>query len=131
VFRENDSERSGIAVNTVVQVEFSPSLLAEREAILKRHGCLVVSLLGSSNARSLELPDSGIGVVVIGHGAPRLERESLISYFRERLPGIPVIALLRSTDAPFAGADSNCPADNPPLWERTVIQALAKTEHLH
>ena len=131
MFRENDSERSGIAVNYVVQVEFSPSLLAEREAILKRHGCPVVSLLGSSNARSLDLPDSGIGVVVIGHGGPRLERESLISYFRKLLPGIPVVALLRSTDTPFAGAHSNCPADNPPLWERTVMQALIKTERLH
>ena len=115
-------------MNTVVQVEFSPSLLAEREAILKRHGCPVVSVLGSSNARTLDLPDSGIGVVVIGHGAPRLERENLISYFRKLLPGIPLVALLRSTDTPFAEADSNCPADNPPLWERTVIQALNKTK---
>ena len=131
MFRENNSEGSGIAVNTIVQVEFSPSLLAEREAILKRHGCPVVSLLGSSNARSLDLPDSGVGVIVIGHGAPRLDRESLISYFRERLPGIPIVALLRSTDTPFAGADSNCPADNPPLWEKTVIQALMKSERLH
>lgn len=131
MFRGNDSKRSGIAANTVVQVEFSPSLLVEREAILKRHGCPVVSLLGSTNARSLDLPDSGIGVVVIGHGAPRLERESLISYFRELLPGIPVVALLRSTDTPFADADSNCPADNPPFWERIVIQALMKTEPLH
>jgi DNA-binding NtrC family response regulator len=118
-------------VNSVLQVEFSPSILAEREAILRRNGYSVISILGSSNARSLDLPSAGIGVVVIGHGAPRLERESLISYFRALQPGIPVVALLRSTDTPFADADSNCPADNPPLWERTVIQALMKTERLH
>jgi hypothetical protein len=114
-------------VNTVLQVEFSPSILAEREAILQRHAYPVVSILGSSNARTLDLPSSGIGVVVIGHGAPWLEREDLISYFREFLPRIPVVALLRSAEAPFQGADFNCPADNPPLWERTVFQALAKT----
>ena len=64
--------------------------------------------------------------MVIGHGAPWLEREDLISYFRELLPATPIIALLRSTDAPFSGVDFNCPTDNPPLWERTILQALAK-----
>ena len=116
-------------MKTVLQVEFSPSLLSEREAILKRQGYPVISILGSSNARNLDVSASGIGVVVVGHGAPRLEREDLISSFRELLPGIPIVALLRSTDDPFSSADFNCPADNPPLWEKTVIQALARTEH--
>jgi hypothetical protein len=40
------------------------------------------------------------------------------------------IGLLRTTDAPFSGADFNCPADNPPLWERTVAQAFGKSEKL-
>lgn len=66
--------------------------------------------------------------MVIGHGAPWLEREDLISYFRELLPATPIIALLRSTDAPFSGVDFNCPTDNPPLWERTILQALCKME---
>jgi hypothetical protein len=79
---------------------------------------------------SLDMPDSGVAVVVVGHGAPWLEREGLISYFRELLPGTPIVALLRSTDDPFSGADFNCPADNPPLWERTVIQACTRKEHL-
>ena len=117
-------------MKTVLQVEFSPSLLSEREAVLKRNGYPAISVLGSSNARNLDLSASGIGVVVVGHGAPWLERESLITYFRELLPGIPIVALLRTTDAPFSGADFNCPADNPPLWERTVVQALLRAEKL-
>jgi hypothetical protein len=117
-------------LKTVLQVEFSPSLLSEREAILKRQGCPIVSVLGSSNARNVDISAPGIGVVVVGHGAPRLERESLIAYFRELLPGIPIVALLRTTDGPFNGADFNCPADNPPLWEKTVVQALLRMERL-
>lgn len=117
-------------MKTVLQVEFSPSLLSEREAILKRQGYPVISILGASNARNVDLSASEIGVVVVGHGAPWLERESLIAYFRELLPGIPIVALLRTTDTPFSGADFNCPADNPPLWERTVVQALLRTEKL-
>jgi hypothetical protein len=55
-----------------------------------------------------------------------LERDGLVAHFREVLPGVPIIALLRSNDDPFTDADFNCPADNPPLWERTVTQALGK-----
>jgi hypothetical protein len=114
-------------LKTVLQIEFSPSLLSEREAVLKRQGYPVISTLGSSNARNVEVSAPGMGVVVVGHGAPWLERESLIAYFREFFPGIPIVALLRRTDAPFSGADFNCPADNPPLWERTVAQAFGKS----
>jgi hypothetical protein len=123
-------DKSRISLKTVLQVEFSPSLLLDREAVLKRVGYHVISVLGSSDARSLEVSDSPTGVIVIGHGALRLDRQDLIAHFRETLPGIPIVALLRSTDDPFSGADFNCPADNPPLWERTVISALARTEHL-
>lgn len=113
-------------MKTVLQIEFSPSLLPDREAILKRAGYQVISVLGFPNACGLHVDDSTIGVVVIGHGAPWLEREGLIEHFRETLPGIPIAALLRPSDDPFTGADFNCPADNPPLWERTVMEALGR-----
>jgi hypothetical protein len=94
-------------LKTVLQIEFSPSLLSEREAVLKRQGYPVTSILGSSNARNVDVSAPGMGVVVVGHGAPWLERESLIAYFRELLPGISIVALLRTTDASFSGADFN------------------------
>jgi hypothetical protein len=117
-------------LKTVLQIEFSPSLLSERETVLKRQGYPVISILGSWNARNVDVSAPGMGVVVVGHGAPWLERESLIAYFRELLPGIPIVALVRTTDSPFSDADFNCPADNPPMWERTVAQALLRTEKL-
>jgi hypothetical protein len=110
----------------ILQIEFSPSLLPDREAILKDLGYQVISVLGSTNARRLRVSDSTIGVVVIGHGATRSEREQLVAYFRDALPGVPIIVLLRSAEDPFNNADFNCPADDPPLWERTVIAALGK-----
>jgi hypothetical protein len=60
---------------------------------------------------------------VIGHGASWLERDGLVVHFWEVFPEVPIVALLRSNDDPFADADFNCRADNPPLWERTVAQA--------
>jgi len=118
-------------MKTVLQVEFSSSLLAERAAVLERNGYRVISALGSSEARSLGILDAPIGVVVIGHGAAWLERDGLIAHFREVLPEVPIVALLRSNDDPFTDADLNCRADNPPLWESTVAQALGRRERLH
>jgi hypothetical protein len=41
---------------------------------------------------------------------------------------LPIVALLRSRDDDFKTADYNCGADDPPLWVRTVTQALAGIE---
>jgi len=62
---------------------------------------------------------------VIGHRAPRLERCELITYFRETLHAVPIVALLGRRDSAFSETDFNCPADNPPLWVKMVSQALA------
>src|ERR1019366_7918779 len=41
---------------------------------------------------------------------------------------VPLVALLRSRDDDFSDVDYNCRADDPPLWVRTVAQALAGIE---
>ena len=64
-------------MGTVLQVEFSPSLLTDPEAVLKRNGYEVISVLGSTNVRHLEVSDSAVGVFVIRLGAPRLKLEGL------------------------------------------------------
>ena len=72
-------------MTTIVQVEFRESLLSIRDEILQSLGHPVVSVLGSRAARNLALSNSSVGVVVIGHGAPRQERLELIAHFRETL----------------------------------------------
>jgi len=111
-------------MTTIVQIEYSSSLLETREDILQSLGHPVVSVLGSAAARNLDLSHGSVGVVLIGHGAPWEERSNLVAYFRETLPGVPIVASLRRRDKDFSAADYNCPADNPPLWVRMVNQAL-------
>ena len=111
-------------MTTIVQVEFRESLLSIRDEILQSLGHPVVSVLGSQAARKLALSDASVGVVVIGHGAPRQERLERIAHFRETLPGVPIFALLSRRDKAFDCGDFNCSADNPPLWVRMVNQAL-------
>jgi hypothetical protein len=110
-------------MKNVLQIEFSPGILEDREAILRRSGCRVVSVLGFEEAQAFDPVAHNVGVVVIGHGALREERQQLVSLFREKAPDITMVCLLRYTDKPFREADFNVPADNPALWERTVVQA--------
>jgi hypothetical protein len=112
-------------MTTIVQVEFRESLLSIRDEILQSLGHPVISALGSRAARNLDLSHETVRVVLIGHGAPWEERCNLAAYFREILPGLPIVASLRRQDKDVTGADYNSPADNPPLWVRTVRQALA------
>ena len=112
-------------MTTIVQVEFRESLLSIRDEILQSLGHPVISALGSRAARTLDLSHESVGVVLIGHGAPWEERCNLAAHFRAILPGVPIVASLRQRDKLISGAHYNCPADDPPLWVRTVRQALA------
>lgn len=112
-------------MQTVLQVEYSPGILSTRRSILEPLGYDVISVLGFSAALDRDLLRQPIGAVVIGHGASWIDRQELIAHFRVALPGVPIVALLRKRDLVFSEADFNCPADNPPLWIRTVTRALA------
>jgi DNA-binding NtrC family response regulator len=110
-------------MKTIVQIEYRHSILQLREEILEGLGHPITSVLGDRAARRLHL-DNSVGVVVIGHGAPWQQRLQLIEYFRATLPHVPVVALLRRTDAPFQNSTYNCAADNPVAWVRIVLDAL-------
>ena len=112
-------------MTTILQVEYRLTLLLIREEILQSLGHPVVSVLGSQAGRNLDLSHESVGVVLIGHGAPWEERCNLAAHFRETMPGVPIVASLRRQDKNVTGADYNLPADNPPLWVKTVRQALA------
>src|SRR5260370_24741713 len=110
-------------MKNILQIEFSPRILEDRTVILRRSGCRVISVLGCDEAQAFNPVTHNVGVVVIGHRAPRAERQQLVSLFREKSPHIIILCLLTYTDTPFGEADFNVPADNPADWERTVIQA--------
>lgn len=100
-------------MKTILQIEFSPGILEDRAAILRRSGCRVMSVLGCAEDQAFNPIAHNVGVVVIGHGALREVRQQLVSLFREKVPDIIIVCLLRYTDSPFGEADSNVPADNP------------------
>jgi len=111
-------------MGAILQIEHSPSLLSARRSILEPLGYDVISVLGFSDAFDSSLLRQPIAAIVIGHRAPRADRLKLILHFHTNLPGVPIVALLGRLDLVFTEADYNCPGDDPPLWVRTVAQAL-------
>ncbi len=109
-------------MQTILQVEFSPSLALIREEILTSLGYEVTSVIGSVNARNLDLVKRELNIIIVGHGAPWGEREQLIKYFSEALPEVPIVALLRMRDAGFSRAAFSIRADNPQHWMRAINQ---------
>ena len=113
-------------MTTIVQVEFGENPLSTRDQILQSLGHPVVSAPGSRAARNLDLSRETVGVVLIGHGARWEERCNLGAHFREMLSGVPLVSTLRQRDS---GVDYNCPADDPPLWVRTVRRHLLESSN--
>ena len=111
-------------MNSVLLVEYSSRLGAIRTEILESLGYPIHSVAGSQGVANCNLEHCSIGVIVIGHGAPWEERREVIKHFQKRLPGVPIVALLRRADGEFSEATFNCPADNPPQWIRMVRQAV-------
>jgi len=71
-------------MKTVLQIEFSSGILEDREVILRRSGCRVMSILGCDEAQAFDPVAYNVGVVVIGHSALREERQQLVSLFEKR-----------------------------------------------
>ncbi len=111
----------------ILQLEFSESLAQIRKEILVQHGYTVESLVGLEQARSFSPEGNSIDLVVIGHRASWHERNQLISYFNEVLPGVPILAFLRMGDGSFSGIQLSIPADDPVGWLRGVSKVPKPT----
>jgi DNA-binding NarL/FixJ family response regulator len=111
-------------MNWILLVEFSYSLAAIRAEILEPLGRAIKVVVGSTNAVNCKVESRSISLIIIGHGAPWAERRELIKCLQQRMPGVPIVALLRKSDSDFPEVTFNCPADNPPKWINMVRQAL-------
>ena len=109
---------------SIVQVEFSSSILSARQEILEDFGHPVISLLGADDLRRFDLVSHNVGIVIFCHGESRELRKDLILYMRTLLPGVPVIALLRRSEDQIEGATQNIRADDPISRVKEIAAAI-------
>jgi len=115
-------------MTSVILVEFRLALLEIRQELLESLGHPIVSVQGMAAAKRVNVSKALPGVIIIGHRASRHDRQELIRHFRHTALNVPILSLLGRDDKPFDDADYNCPADDPPLWIRTVTLALRGIE---
>ena len=64
-------------MTSIVPVEYGSGLLAIRQQILEFLGRPIKAVQGTSAAKNLDLAHASPGVIIIGHRAPRLQRQVL------------------------------------------------------
>jgi hypothetical protein len=119
-----NTPKEPLRTRSIVQVEFSSSILRARREILADFGRPVFSLLGADAFAKFDLTSRSVGIVIIGHGATQSIRKELIRHVRSVLPDVPVIALLRRDEQPIESATQNLRADDPLAWVKQISAAI-------
>jgi hypothetical protein len=123
--REKSSTRSHPP--RILQIAYSPIVLATRQMLLEAHGYSVRSVLGNKEAFALAAEgNTTFDIVLIGHGAEIDVRRQAARLFKEKFPGVRVIALRSDY---FVGevkeADYNSDVDKPQDWLSAVDKLAA------
>jgi len=112
---------------TILQIAYSPIVLATRQMLLEAHGYAVISVLGNKEAFALAAEgNTRFDIVLIGHGAEIEVRRQAARLFKEKFPGVRVVALRSHY---FVGeveeADYNSDVDTPKDWLCAVEKLAA------
>lgn len=88
----------------ILHVEFDPTLLALRHALLETAGFEVISCFNDMALREVSTSTAPIHLFVIGHAAPLARRNDLVTWIKANFPETTVVVLrARETDASPVG----------------------------
>src|SRR5690348_5594836 len=93
-----------IAMARILSISYDATLLQARELLIRGKGHEVVSALGFH--RGSEACHLGeFDLFILGHSIPPEDKLDLIRCFREKNPGVPVIALSHPHESPLKEVD--------------------------
>ena len=120
--RGGSSAREG---KHIFQVAYNEGLLVTRSEVLKACGYDVVSVLGNDAARRILDKSQDYQLFVLGHDAPREEREEMLQWLRVNFPAAKVLALTSPYESTLPGADYSVPLNNREQWLAAVASVAA------
>lgn len=91
-------------VARILSISYDTTLLRTRELLLTGKGHDVVSALGFHRGAEA-CQAGGFDLFVLGHSIPQEDKLDLIRCFREKNPGVPVIALTHPHESPLKEVD--------------------------
>ena len=116
------SVRAFAAATKILLITYDPRLEGGRALLLREAGYDTTPVSGTSEARRAVESSSAFDLVLVGHHAPRSEREDLLRWLRHALPGARVLMLTKAHEGGFAGADCTVEADDPQRVLDTIQQ---------
>lgn len=112
----------------VFQIAYTEALRKARAELLRKRGFGVLSVIGNDAAKTLlitiQLRAEDIAFFIVGHAAPRPEREEIVDWLRLRYPNTKIL-VLNPPDQQTAGADYNVLQNGPEIWLPIVTSAAA------
>ncbi len=111
--------------NSVFQIAYNEGLLVTRAELLKARGYHVVSVLGNDAAKRILDKSQHYRLFIVGHDAPREERETMFQWLRVNFPKAKILALTSPYESPVTAADYSIPLNGPEQWLAAVASAAA------
>jgi hypothetical protein len=111
--------------NSVFQIAYDEGLLVTRAELLKARGYDVVSVLGNEAAKRILDTNRHYRLFIVGHGAPREEREAMFQWLRVNFPKAKILALTSPYESPVTTADYSIPLNGPEQWLAAVASVAA------
>lgn len=108
----------------VLSISYDATLLRTRELLLEQAGFQVASAEGFTEAFRLCADHTKFDLIVLGHSIPHEDKRAMIRHCAQSC-SCPVLALLRSNEAPVAEATRSVPADDPSAFLAAVEEMLA------
>ena len=110
----------------VFQIAYDEMLLISRAEILEQRGYEVISVLGNEDARTVLTRGGQYRIFLIGHAAPKAEREEMVRWVKATFPGAKVVALNpKKNGGPIPDADFNFVINGPEGWLAAISNEAA------
>ena len=115
-----DVERRG---KRVFQIAYEELRLIARAEILRQRGYEVVSVLGNEDALRVLTKGGQYRIFLIGHKAPKKERQEIVRWIKANFPGAKILALNPPKNGGLPEADFNFVINGPEEWLAAISSA--------
>jgi len=100
----------------VLQIAYDEISLISRAELLKDRGYEIESVLGNDDAKRIMDKGHPYRLVIVGHAAPKEERQEMVRWLRTNFPDTKILALNLPHQMKLAAVHHNVVLDGPEEW---------------
>ena len=110
---------------TILSISYDESLLLTRQMLLQQMGHTVYSAAGFSRAYKICTEYGGqFDLIVLGHSIPHDDKIAIVQHCKNACNMCPILALLRSGEAPIPGAARSVDSSDPQAFMAAINEIV-------